>query len=146
MDYKTKISENLRELMQNNGLNAKALSLEIGIDDSIIGDTINLKSMPKIETIIKLCKFFNCSIDFLLGRTDTLAPFSKNQPLAFKIVFIKLKNLNKTNVNRVCKAIGVNTSLFYRWLNNKVKPSTESLIKLADHFGCSVDFLVGIER
>lgn len=146
MDYRLTISESLQELMQNKGLNNKDLSVKIGVDDSIIGDTINLKSVPKIETIIKICKYFNCSIDFLLGRTDTYKPFSDKERLEFKEIINKLKDLNKTNISRISKAIGVNTSLVYRWINNEISPSTTSLIKLADHFGCSVDFLVGLEH
>lgn len=28
------------------------------------------KSIPTMDSIIKLAKFFNCSIDFVIGRVD----------------------------------------------------------------------------
>jgi len=57
----------LKELRAEKGLSQAQLGKEIGIAQTTISQ-YELKSRePDIETIKKLCKFFNVSSDFLLG-------------------------------------------------------------------------------
>jgi transcriptional regulator with XRE-family HTH domain len=42
-----------------------------------------------------------------------------------------------------CKEIGVGRTDFYRWWSNKTVPSVENIVKLANAFNCTVDFLIG---
>lgn len=46
---------------------------------------------------------------------------------------------------QVAKAIGVDVTCITRYLRDKRKPSVECLVKLADLFQCSTDFLLGRE-
>jgi len=138
--------DNLKDLIASKNIDAKTLRDETGLSNAVIYDTLNDKKIPNINSILKICKFFNCSIDYLLGRTDTYSNLALNEPLPFATTFNKLLNLNKTNINRVSLGTGIKTTNIYRWLNGLTKPSTDSLIKLADYFDCSVDYLVGIER
>ena len=138
--------ESLKELLVNREIDAKTLIVETNLPSEIVYDTLNNKKIPNISSILKMCKYFNCSIDFLLGRTNTETPMPKNEPLPFNVTFKNQLKICKTNINRVHVKTGIRTTNIYRWINGVNYPNTESLIKLADHFGCSVDYLVGIER
>ena len=46
---------------------------------------------------------------------------------------------------RLEKDLPVSGSVVYHWLNGKAVPTVDSLIRLSDFFGCSVDFLIGRE-
>ena len=138
--------DNLKDLIDSKNIDAKTLRDKTNLSNAVIYDTLNDKKIPNIDSILKICKYFNCSIDYLLGRTDTFSNLALNEPLPFSNTFNKLLELNKTNINRVSNGTGIKTTNIYRWLNGLTKPSTDSLIKLADYFGCSVDYLVGIER
>lgn len=46
----------------------------------------------------------------------------------------------------LAKKLGISQSTICNWLNGKKEPSIESLWKLADYFGESIDFIVGREN
>ena len=43
----------------------------------------------------------------------------------------------------LAKKLGISQSTICNWLNGKKEPSIESLWKLADYFGVSIDYLLG---
>jgi len=47
---------------------------------------------------------------------------------------------------KVGKATGIASSTFTDWKNGKSSPKGEKLQKIADYFGVTVDYLMGIER
>lgn len=52
--------------------------------------------------------------------------------------------LNKTQ-KEICDICGFKQGYYTGWENNKYMPGADSLIKLADCFGCSVDYILGRE-
>lgn len=54
----------------------------------------------------------------------------------------KLCEERKIKPNTVAKAIGLSNAVATGWKNGSI-PSGEALIKLADYFDCSVDYLLG---
>lgn len=65
-----KIGKLIRELRREKGLTQTELANEI----STTQDTISLwelgKSYPDIVNVVKICKFFGVSADYLLGLSD----------------------------------------------------------------------------
>lgn len=53
-------------------------------------------------------------------------------------------SLGKTQ-EEICKLCGFKQGNYTGWETNKYIPNADSLIKLADCFGCSVDYLLGRE-
>ncbi len=43
----------------------------------------------------------------------------------------------------LAKKLGISQSTISNWLNGKKEPSIESLWKIADYFGESVDYIIG---
>lgn len=43
---------------------------EIGISSGIITKWKNVGTLPNGETLIKIADYLDCSVDYLLGRTD----------------------------------------------------------------------------
>lgn len=56
-----------------------------------------------------------------------------------------LRSETKQSQENVAKAIGVSRVAYTRYENGSRKPETDIAIKLAHHFGVSVDFLYGME-
>ena len=52
------------------GINAKTLSENTGISTGNISDWKSGRSMPTAKKLISLADYLECSIDYLLGRTD----------------------------------------------------------------------------
>ena len=60
---------NLFSLIEERGTSAK-LSAATGISLGNIGDWKRGKSKPGAEALIKIADYLDCSVDYLLGRTD----------------------------------------------------------------------------
>jgi len=53
-----------------------------------------------------------------------------------------LCNARKIKPNTVAKAVGLSNAVATGWKNGSI-PGGEALIKIADYFDCSVDYLLG---
>lgn len=61
---------NLKKIRQDNGLTQEELAKKINTSRSNIANYENNKNMPSVDILEKLSKVFNCSIDYLLGKSD----------------------------------------------------------------------------
>lgn len=137
------LSENLKDLMNEAEINAPALALATGIDPSTILTLLRGEGLPYVDTLVSLADHFRCSTDYLLGLTDHLEdiPFKKRPPFSEQLTF--LLNHFKITKYRLEKQTGLSEKTVNRWHNGKTQPTVESLIRLANYFDCSVDFILG---
>ena len=49
----------------------------------------------------------------------------------------------KTNKYQIQKKTGIAESAIYNWQNGNSSPNIETIIKIANAYGCSVDFVIG---
>lgn len=56
--------------------------------------------------------------------------------------------INEQNINKktLAKKVGINATCISHYILGKSAPTVASLIKLADYFNCSTDFLLGREE
>ena len=64
--------ERLKKLRKERGLNQSALAKQLDISVSAYGNYELDQRDPSIETLIKLADFYNVSIDYLLGRDNSI--------------------------------------------------------------------------
>lgn len=62
--------DNLFKRIHDLGLNAKAVSDATGISTGNISDWKSGRSLPTATKLVVLADYLNCSVDYLLGRTD----------------------------------------------------------------------------
>ena len=60
----------LKKIRQDNNLTQEELAKKIDTSRSNIANYENDKNMPSVEILDKLSKLFNCSTDYLLGKSD----------------------------------------------------------------------------
>jgi len=63
-------SDKLKLLRSQKGLTQVQLSQELNISSGTVAMWETGKRIPDSETLVKLADFFNCSVDYLLGRTS----------------------------------------------------------------------------
>lgn len=140
----SKLSESLKELMNERGLNQSALAEAMGTCSSKISSYITGKRAPNYDTFVALISFFNCSGDFLLGlkeypcedvRYNAVQPFDERLR-----VVLKESGITQYAFIRQTK---ISWGVFYNWLSGKSKPSIDNLVKIATYLDCSVDYLLG---
>ncbi len=100
-------------------------------------------TMPSVSSAIKLADSFYCSLDYLAGRTDSNYDVFFNDPADFGVRIKELMKQYNTNPHRLSVEAGISRASIYEWMNNRAEITLDSLIKIADLFGCSVDYLIG---
>ncbi len=131
--------------MSEYGLTASALAQEIKFSRATVSALINEIHVPSTEILIALIEYFNCSADYLLGLVDypRSTEFKRVEPLGNTLR--KCLKENGKSEYRLQKDLNISSSLTYRWLANKAVPKIDTLIRLKNYFGCSVDYLLGRE-
>ncbi len=65
-----KFAERLKELRLDKGISQSELSKQIGVSVACINRWESNLRIPNLNSLIMLCKYFECSADFLLGLKD----------------------------------------------------------------------------
>ena len=65
-----KFLERFKDLINENNLKVSEIAEQTNLPRSTISSYINRKSMPSAIQLEILANFFNCSIDYLVGRED----------------------------------------------------------------------------
>lgn len=85
---------NLKKIRQENEMTQEELAKKINTSRSNIANYENDKNMPSIEILNKLSEIFNCSIDYLLGKSDV-----KNPDELKKVPFANAGGLDTTGLD-----------------------------------------------
>ena len=63
-------SNRIKELSKNHGISISKLLSDCGLNKNAIFTMQSSGYFPRIEAIIKIADYLDCSVDYLLGRTD----------------------------------------------------------------------------
>ena len=66
------IGENIKQLRANKGLTQEGFANETGISRSYLSDLENNRKSPTIETLEKIARKMNTSLNFLIGGNETM--------------------------------------------------------------------------
>lgn len=64
------ISERIKELAKNRKVSMKKLLIEVGLGFNTMSNMRT--SMPKADSLAKIADYLDCSVDYLLGRTENI--------------------------------------------------------------------------
>lgn len=73
------IAQNLRKLMESRNLSSSRLAREIHVHTSTVSNWLDGKDV-KAENLEALCKYFECTLDYLAGTTKK-APIQQDRRL-----------------------------------------------------------------
>ena len=141
----SEFSERLSGLIFEHNLNRKTLAKNTGISATCITHYLQDKRFPTIKSLICIADYFNCSTDFLLGREEqnTTLIFKQCPPFSEQIAIIA-KHFCKSYY-AFYRELNIPESTLFEWKNGSSQPTLESILKIADHFDCRVDFILGRE-
>lgn len=94
-------------LLKENFLNRKQFAEKCGIPYTTVIGWTNLNRMPDYYALIKIADFFDCSIDYLTGRSDeyAIADAAKEKLNDERELIIKYRRLNESDKNLVLKLV-----------------------------------------
>ncbi len=138
-------AERLSELMIEKSVSAQELADAIGVVKSTVHDWKRGKFHVSLSKALQLANFFGCSLDFLMGRSETVLDYIPNDCPPFYPHLITV--LEKCGVKAY--SLRTNTSIkgahFDNWKNG-AEPIIPTLLVVADYLKVSIDYLVGRDR
>ena len=132
-------SDSIKEYLETHSITKKEFAKRANVSARNVCLWINRTNYPNLDSLIKVADFLNCSLDYLLERSDQEKYYPSTKSTTF---FIRLNDLIEkegVHANRIAKICNFKNS---KWKKG-TQPKPEILSALADHFNVSVDYLVG---
>lgn len=137
--------ENLKDLIDETNLSLRQLEKVSGVSAMQYSRYLR-DSIPTIDVVMRIAKFFNCSIDYLFGLDDKR---NSNQYKTYNYdisLFVPryLELLKNNNISHYKFSINqpFNESIIRHWQSGKT-PRLDIVYIIATHFGSSMDYLIG---
>lgn len=106
------------------------------------------KLPPSCAAVLRMAKIFNVTTDYLMGMdlTEDDADYCINdkEDDDFAVRLTRLMAYNNEDVNAIALVTQKKPASIYAWKRRRSNPDIKSVIKLAKHFGCSTDYLLGV--
>lgn len=142
-DYRNIFVTRLNELLhENKEISRLEFSRAIQCDYHAVTNWCDAKFLPSLPSLLKLSKYFNVSIDYLLGISDN-DNFSRNKSESFSNRLKSLMNKKKFTNYSLAKKLDIGQPTVSRWFSRNILPETTTLIKLSNLFGVSIEYLLG---
>ena len=139
-----KFLENFLDLCQDSNKKQSELALEIGINQSQIS-RYQKGILPDTKTVVKICDYFKCSIDYIVGLNDNYSYPNSVKGIDINAFYPKYNHLlqlnHTTHYQLAKKGLICETSL--RLWKKGVLPAFEALYNIAIELGTSIDSLLG---
>lgn len=143
-----KFKERFNKLKQDNEISVEKIKQYLNLkSNSLIYFWLDGTYTPKLKYLNKLANLFECSIDYLLGKTDNIFANNKvyNELPCFSDRLADIIKQNQLTKTMLRKQNVIGGSLYRSIFERKSDPTIETLIKLANYFNISIDYLVGRE-
>ncbi|WP_243124838.1 helix-turn-helix domain-containing protein [Clostridium cuniculi] len=134
------LGDKIKELRIKKGLTQQQLADATNISRSAIGMVEKNKQGLGRENLITIANFFEVTVDYLLSNDIKVDIDSTSNKLGDKIKDLR-KDRNLTQV-QLAKEIGIAQSTLGMIEKNRTPAGRKTLIKLADFFGVTVDYLL----
>ncbi|MCT0449921.1 helix-turn-helix domain-containing protein [Lactococcus lactis] len=133
-------AEQLKTLRKINGLTQKELAEKLKIKQNSYSDWENGKSEPNIEMLVRIADYFDVSLDYLMGGK------MKNITEEFSLCLKKIRMKRKLSQKQIAEELKISQQQYSKWEGGIITPNAETLVRLADYFDVSVDYLLGRKK
>ncbi|MBQ8424901.1 MAG: helix-turn-helix transcriptional regulator [Clostridia bacterium] len=135
-------NENLKYLIEDSGLSLRKLAKESGVSAMQYSRYLH-GSIPTIDITLKIANYFNCSLDYLFGLTNTNN--YKNEIIIdinnFVFKYEELLKQSKISHWKFAKKYNLSESCLRHWKYGQV-PKMESILLIATNLNTSIDYLI----
>ncbi|MBQ7977832.1 MAG: helix-turn-helix transcriptional regulator [Clostridia bacterium] len=140
-----KFSDILKDLIEEKGKSLRQLAIDSGVSANQYSKYLR-GSFPTLEVAVKIANYFNCSLDYLFGLTETFNHDKyRSKDVELKVFVPRyLKELEYINLShyKFSQLHNVSESNLRHWQYGDV-PKIETLIFLSKNLSTSIDYLVG---
>lgn len=137
------VATKIKELSKSKNITVKQLLEDVGLGFNAMSNMRT--SMPKSDNLAKIADYLDVSVDYLLGRTDNPEVNDSSELCGDFMFWERFYSLcEKANIkpNPLAKQLGISSGVLNKWKNGGI-PNSNSLVKIADYFSVSTDYLLG---
>jgi transcriptional regulator with XRE-family HTH domain len=145
MEILSKFNERLAELMQEHEITSERLAVKIGVTGSVIRRWTYRDTNIKLSNLLRVADYFNCSLEFLLGRTEKVLDYTPKPLPKFGRRFREIIMNRGVSSYRLRNLTKIKGSHIYKW-DRGAEPRLSSLLELANFMNITVDYLIGREN
>ncbi|MCL2555945.1 MAG: helix-turn-helix domain-containing protein [Firmicutes bacterium] len=137
--------DRLTELMLFDNLTTEELAKRLNIGRSTVHLWKTGKRNITLSNALKLAEFFECSLDFLLGRSDDKLSYTPRTYPPFYDRLLQIIDEKGMTRYRLVKDTKISDGNLYSWKNGG-NPFIQTVIDLADYFGYTLDCFIGLDK
>lgn len=133
----------IRDIREDRDKLQKEIAEYLGITYTAYGKYETGQNKIPVHRVIALAKYYNVSVDFLLGETRSLIrhPESAENPSNRLREIRKRRNLTQT---QIAEKINMSQMGYSKYETGEIMLHTRLLIKLSRIYNVSIDYLLGL--
>lgn len=147
------LGKQLRLLRESRQKSQQEVCAALNIEQSTLANYENDRRIPKIEILIKIAEYYQCSVDFLLGVEKNGAIDYSNYQMdtsefgyEFKCKLRDILQEKKITAQQFSEITGFHPEVVDLYLFGNRIPSLEDLIKIAGALDVSADYLLNMSH
>jgi len=141
---KATFSERISELKQEKEISSHDLATVVGVDRRTIDCWRSGDYQLQLNHAIKLADFFECSLEYLMGRSDDVTKYTFKPCPPFYSRFLAVLGERGITTYRLRKDSPIKGGHLSKWKEG-CNPLMVTLITVANYLDVSLDYLVGRE-
>lgn len=142
MKKEINFGESLKEILNTRNIKVKDFAKSVHISSATVYRWLSNSTEPNLSALISSADYLNCSIEFLIGRSDDDSPFvGKDCPPLTKRIkeVMKEAQISSYALRKISKYDG---AYFYNWEHGS-EPVLSTLAELSKIFDYTIDYLIG---
>lgn len=130
----------IKELRLEKGLSMSQVSKELGMPYTTYVSYENEDREPNFKTLKLLADYFNCSVDYLIGRSN----INSKETLSSQRIKSSRENIGLSQTD-LAKKVGISKQTLYKYENGIITNiPIENIKNLAEVLAVSPEYLLGI--
>ena len=143
MSISLSFQKRFNSILEESDYSRSEIAKLIPLSQSTLSNALTYGIIPSTKTLVKIADFFDISISFLLGKTDTEDFYKSSSPASCLSRFENLCSEKEVTHYKVAADCLFDKSNISRWISKGFLPELEILELLCDYFNVSIDYLLG---
>ncbi len=139
-------SERLRELREEKCLKQHELSEKFNFSKEVYGNFERENTIMPIKYLIRVCDYFNCSLDYIFGLSDVRKYLNSKADMNFELMRERLRELRKENSltqRQLANQLSIAPSTLGDYERKAKIITTPFLYDICKKYHISADYLLG---